>query len=168
MTEAPLERDLKNDLTSGPGTTVSGLERPVPALAGPVSITANLVAAFLSFVSLVAASTIVVDFVPLPDEFAAVFVQIVPMDLLERTSAAFGVALLFLVIGIGFQLWQRRRRLASWWPLVVAFPLVGVLLVPDALARGEPIWIWATIGAAIAQAFCVHWLFVLAAVELMD
>ncbi len=168
MTDAPHDRDLENDLTLEPGPRVSRLKRPMPAVGVPVSIAANLVAAFLSFVLLVLAPTILMDFVPLPDDFAAVFVLMVPIAFLERTTAAFGVALLFFVIGIGFQLWQRRKGLPAWWPLVVAFPVAAFLLAPEALVRGESIWGWAELGAAIALAFCVHWLFVLAAVELMD
>jgi len=168
MTEALVEADVKNDLTVEPGPTVSELKRPIPAVGEPVSIAANVVAAFLSFLFLVVAPTILVNFVPLPDEFATVFVQLVPMDLLERTTAALGIAMLFFVIGIGLQLWHYRRGLASWWPLVLAFPVAGVLLAPEVLARGESIWVWATLGVAIALAFCAHWLTVLAAAELMD
>jgi len=72
------------------------------------------------------------------------------------------------VIGIGLQSWQYRRGFASWWPLVWAFPIGGVSLVPDALARGESIWVWATLGVAIALAFCGHWLAVLAVAELRE
>lgn len=154
MTDAPIERDAKNNLTLEPGPTVSGLKRPKPALREPVSIAANLIAAFASFLLLLLAPTILVDFVPLPDAFAAVFVPIVPMSLLERAISALGIALVFVVLGVGFQLWRYRRRLASWWPLVLAFPVVAVLLAPEALARGESIWVWTELGAAIALAFC--------------
>jgi hypothetical protein len=168
MTDAPVEPDVKNYLAEDPAPTVSGTKRPIPAVGEPVSIAANLVAAFLSFLFLVLAPTILLNFVPLPEELAAVFVQIVPLALSERAAAALGVALLFLVLGIGFQVWRYRRGLASWWPLVLAFPVAGVLVVPDALSLAEPIWVWAMMGMAIALAFCVHWLFVLAADELMD
>jgi hypothetical protein len=168
MTDAPVESDVGKNLPVAPGLAVSGLKRPIPAFRESVSIAANFVAAFLSFVFLIVAPTILWEFVPLSDDFATIFVQFVPMGLLERTTAALGVALLFFMTGIGLHLWHLRRGLAFWWPLVLAFPVVGVLLVPEALAGGESIWAWGMFGAAIALAFCMHWLIVLAAAELID
>ena len=94
--------------------------------------------------------------------------QVLPMALLEMVFTAFGIAILFLVIGIALQVWQYRRGFSSWRPLVLAFPIVGLLLVPEALARGGTVRGWAVLGMAIALAFWVHWLAVLAASELTD
>jgi hypothetical protein len=168
MSDAPGERDVGKDVKLQPRLEVSEHRRPVRAVCEPLSIAANVIAAIGSFIFLIAAPTILFEFVPLPDEYATVVFETLPLTLPDRTIAALGVALLFLVIGIGFQLWQCRKGLSSWWPLVLAFPIAGILLVPDAVARGGSVWGWAMLGVAMAMAFCVHWLFVLTTVELLD
>ncbi len=64
---------------------------------------------------------------------------------------------LFLVIGIILQAWQHRRPFSSRWPVVLAFPIVMALIVPEALLRGFTFFTGVVGGAAIAVAFGVHW-----------
>lgn len=168
MVNTPVEPDVKNDPTVEPRPAVSGLVRPIRAFGESLPIAANIMAAIGSFLFLIVVPTVLLDFIPLPEEFATILVQVMPTGLLDRVAAALAVALLFLVVVIGFQLWQYRRRLSSWWPVVLAFPVTAILLAPDALAHGGPIIGWATVGVAFALAFCWHWLAVLAIVELMD
>jgi len=168
MTNAPVEPRAKNDPTVEPRPAVSRLKGLVPAVGEPVSITANVIAAIGSFLFLITAPTILLNFVPLPEEFATILAEFMPMALSEITTTAFGIALLFLVIGICFQLWQSCKGLSSWWPLALAFPVTAIVLVPDALAHGGPLSAWAELALAIALAFCAHWLAVLAIRELMD
>jgi hypothetical protein len=168
MTDASVERAAKDDRVVGTVRTTSGLKRSIPVLSQPVSIAANVIAAIASFLFLVVVPTMLLAFVPLPDDLVAILLEFLPSTLQERIAAAFGLALLFFVIGIGFQVWQYGRKAASWWPFVLVFPVVAALLVPDAFARGGSIRDWAVFGVALALAFCVHWLAVLLAVELID
>ena len=46
---------------------------------------------------------------------------------------ALGAALLFLVIGMVLQFWQHHKPFASWWPVVLAFPVTWGLLLPEVL-----------------------------------
>jgi hypothetical protein len=64
---------------------------------------------------------------------------------------------LFLMIGIILQAWQHRRPFSSQWPVVLAFPIVMALIVPEALLRGFTFFTGVVVGAAIAVAFGVHW-----------
>jgi hypothetical protein len=168
MTDAPVESNVRHDVPVMPRATASEFKGALPALGEPVSIAANVVAAIVSFLVLIAAPTILLELMPIPDDIAVVFGQVLPMALLEMVFTAFGIAILFLVIGIALQVWQYRRGFSSWRPLVLAFPIVGLLLVPEALARGGTVRGWAVLGMAIALAFWVHWLAVLAASELTD
>jgi hypothetical protein len=158
--------DINPDVEPRP--EASRLKRPIPAVAEPVSIKANVLAAIGTFLFFAVAPTILLNFVPLPDEFAAVLVEVLPMTMSERMVAAAGLALLFVVIGVAYQLWQRQTGHASWWPLVLAFPVTGILLVPDALARGGSLSGWIALWVAIALCLCLHWLAVLVIRELID
>ena len=168
MADAPVEQSAGKDAKKNPQLAVSPYKRPIPAFGERVSIAANIIATIGTFLFLVIAPAILLNFVPLPDEFATVLFDTVPLTFPDQLFSALGVALFFLVIGIGFQAWQCRKGLSSWWPLVAAFPVTAILLLPDALARGGSVWAWAMLGAAMALVFCVHWLLVLAAVELID
>jgi hypothetical protein len=168
MTDAPVDPDVKIEPAATRRPSAPRLKRPSGLVGEPVSIKANILAAIGSFLFLAIAPAILLRFVPLPDEIIAVFVEYVPFELSEILAKAFGTALLFLVIGIGFQLWQSRRGLSCWWPYVLAFPVTGVLVLPDALARGGAISGWIALGAALALAFCFHWLAVRAFGEILD
>ncbi len=137
MSDAPVEPDAQADFPIERPLAVPRLAQPIPGFREPISIAAHVTAAIGSFSFLILAPTILLEFVPLPDEFSEVLVQVVPLALLERSAAAFEGALVFLVIGIGCQVWQYRRKVSPWWPLLLAFPVAGILIVPDALARGQ-------------------------------
>jgi hypothetical protein len=168
MTDAPAEPEVKSAPTAEPRTAVSDRVRLTPGFVDPVSIKANVLAATGSFLFLILAPTIVWYFVPLSDEFAAMLAQFMPMAPAELATMALGLALVFLVIGIGYQVWQSRSKLSSWWPLVLAFPVSFILLMPDALAHGGPLSAWVALAMALALAFCGHWLAVLAFDEFID
>lgn len=168
MANTAVEPNAKDNLAVAPQPPVSQPKPPVPTTREPLSIAANLIAAVGSFLLLIIAPTVLLDFASLPDEFTTVLFQVVPMAFADKVLAAFAVAICFLVVGIAFQLWQYRRELSSWWPPVLAFPVTGIVLVPDALAHGGPVGGWAILALTLALAFCFHWLTVLAAVELME
>jgi hypothetical protein len=168
MTDAPVEPEVKRAPTAEPRATASRHPRPICRFGEPVSIKANVVAAIGSFLILIVAPTIVLNFVPVPDDLVPLFTQFVPMGLAELATTALGIALVFLVIGISYQVWQSHSGLSSWWPLVLAFPVTLILFAPDALAHGGPLRAWFALALALGVAFCVHWLAVLAFGELID
>ena len=81
---------------------------------------------------------------------------------------AFGIAMLFLVIGVILQFWQYHKPFESWWPVALAFPVVWGLLLPELLVRGGSVRYWTILGAAIALAFSVHWLALVVAREALE
>jgi len=168
MTDASVDPAVQDDLAVCRRRTASRLKRARLEGGQRVSIAANVIAAIASFLILILAPTLLWQFIPIPDDYVTALVRFVPITLEDRITSAFGLALLFFVVGIGLQAWQYRKRIASWWPLVLAFPVVAVLLVPDVLAGGGSIGEWAMFGSAIVLAFWVHWLAVLVAVELID
>jgi hypothetical protein len=66
-------------------------------------------------------------------------------------------ALLFLVIGAILQVWQYRRPFPSRWPVLLAFPILWGLLVPEALLRGGSLLSGFVVGSAIATTFGIQW-----------
>ena len=66
-------------------------------------------------------------------------------------------SLVFLVIGVILQAWQSHRPFPSRWPLIFAWPIAWVLLVPDALLRGGSVLSGVIVGAVVALAFGVYW-----------
>ncbi|MGP0062316.1 MAG: hypothetical protein ACLQGP_01775 [Isosphaeraceae bacterium] len=81
---------------------------------------------------------------------------------------ALGVSLLFLVIGMILQFWQHQKPFASWWPFVLACPVVWGLLLPEAWVRGDSVKYWMLVGVAIAVAFSMHWQALMVAREAME
>ena len=80
----------------------------------------------------------------------------------------FGLALLFLVIGMALQFRQHLRPFASWWPVALAFPVIWILLLPEAWVRGDSVRYWLLVGSGIAVAFAVHWVSLLIARDAME
>jgi hypothetical protein len=77
-------------------------------------------------------------------------------------------ALLFLVIGIILQAWQHHRPFRSRWAIVLAFPIICILIVPEALMRGGTLLSGTVVASAIAVAFSLHWAIVVIMSEAMS
>lgn len=140
----------------------------IAVIGADVPMVPNLVATFVSFLCVFAAPTIGWRVV-----FALVYVGnvspfLLPTGWIETAFVAAGGSLLFLVIGLIVQLWQHHRPFGNRWPVVLAFPLAWALFLPEALVRGGSVLFWIIVGTAVALAFSVHWLVLLAAREAMD
>ena len=66
------------------------------------------------------------------------------------------------------QFWQYQKPFADRWPVVLAFPVFWVLLLPEVLFRQSPLFAWILFGLAIPLAFSVHWRAFVAAREAME
>ena len=77
-------------------------------------------------------------------------------------------SLLFLVIGTVLQAWQHHRPFPSRWPVILAFPIACVLLLPECPAARGLVFSGAVVGTVIALAFIVHWVAVRLLREAMD
>jgi hypothetical protein len=148
------------------------IERPRPAALDVVPIGPNLLATLAGFVFLMAApwvnfqvlSILSADWI-LEDELAASFVL---MNLQDTFVTAVVGALLFLVVGAILQTWQYQRPFPSRWPVLLAFPIVFALILPEPLVKGGSLLPGAAIGFVIALAFGVHWGMLVLLRETMD
>jgi hypothetical protein len=140
----------------------------MPRLGPSISIGANVLATIVSFVFLMIAPFIFLQILFALIDASEIGLLFIPVTLVEAGAVALTGSLLFLVIGVVLLRWQRHRRFASWWPIVLAFPVSWALVLPEAAVRGGSVPFWTAVGTAIALAFCLHWLVLLAAREAMD
>jgi hypothetical protein len=137
-----------------------------------VRIGPNLLAAIVSFLFVLIGSQICLLLINV------IFGTDVPVDeigllysmsnLLMAIAVAFAGSLLFLLLGLTVQLWESHRPFAPWWPVVVAFPAAWAIFLPEQLVRGGSAMYWMIVSTAIALAFAVHWLALVAAREAME
>jgi hypothetical protein len=52
--------------------------------------------------------------------------------------------------------------------MILSFPVVWALVLPEALVRGGSLGFWMSVSTAIAIAFCIHWQALLIAREMVD
>ncbi len=151
------------DLTEASGVVrVTGASTRSIASAGDViPIVPNLVATISTFLFTMAlpwgcywliASVIGDD--GLAGDIASMFMA---ATLLEDAGIALATALVFLVFGMILQFWQHQKPFGNWWPVVLAFPVFWVILLPEFLLRQSPLVVWIIFGTAIPFVFSVHW-----------
>jgi hypothetical protein len=143
-------------------------ERRIPPLESKISIGANVIATFVSLVILVIVSWAGLEVLFLFVDVTEIGRLPIAATPVEAVLAAAGGALAFLIVGIILQLWQRHHQFASWWPMILAFPVCWVLLLPEPLVHGGSIRCWMIVATGLAATFCIHWLVVLAAWEALD
>jgi hypothetical protein len=142
---------------------------PVPDEPG-ILFGPNLIATAVSFFFLLIAPTVVsyVLYELLDPGEGQVGPFLLPMTLIEGVVVAFGGAVLLLVIGLILQFWQHLRPFSSWWPIILVLPIVWALVLPEVLVRGGSLLSWLIFGTALAGAFAVHWVALVAAREAID
>jgi hypothetical protein len=154
----------------GPERPMTAPMRPIAAGEERISFGPNLIAMLASFVFLLIAP--LVSFPILYGLLGNGYHQVPPflplMVLAAAVVVAVGGSLLFLVVGLILQLWQRHQPFANWWPVVLAIPTAWALLLPQTLARGGSVRFWLILGTGIAVAFSVHWLALVGAREAID
>jgi hypothetical protein len=133
-----------------------------------LSIGANVIATIISFVVLMIAPTLCLQLLFDLIDAQEIGPVLMPATLIEALLVAMGGSLLFLIIAVVLQLWQRHKRFASWWPMALAFPTAWALILPEPLVRGGSVRFWIIAATLLATAFCLHWLALLAAREAMD
>ena len=105
-----------------------------------ISFGPNLVATLASFGLLVIAPLVFGPFVLAltddgVDHVSALLLLFVPLSAVVLAVVG---SLLFLMIGLILQLWQRHQHFASGWPVVLAFPIAWALLLPETFAPAAP------------------------------
>jgi hypothetical protein len=171
---------LDHEIPTGrkPASTIESEELPafsshlVTTTGDVIPFAPNLIATIVSFGFLVIAPWLVgwgIDWIigedTALDDVGPGFLMIVTA---VTILVAFGTAMLFLVIGMILQFWQYHKPFGSWWPVALALPVAWGLLLPEVLVRGGSVLYWAALGAAIAVAFCVHWLALVVAREALE
>jgi hypothetical protein len=144
------------------------LKLPIHRFGDGVSIGPNLIATLVSFVFLMIAPMVFWEIIFTLVDSDAVDPRVIPNGLVETAGFAIGGSLLFLVIGVILQLWQDYQKIGSRWPVVLAFPVTAILLLPEAWARGDSVAFWIMVGVAVALAFSFHWLALVLASEALD
>jgi hypothetical protein len=154
----------------GPERPTIAPMRPIAAEGERISFGPNLVATLASFGFLLIAPLVScpILYVLLDDGDGQVPPFLPLMVMAAALVLAVGGSLLFLVIGLILQLWQRHRPFANWWPVVLAIPIAWAFLLPETLTRGGSVRFWLILGTAIAMAFWVHWLALVRARAAMD
>jgi hypothetical protein len=146
---------------AGPNPVPQWVDEPIVKVRDILPIIPNLLATFAGFLVLLVAPwiclkihEIILEDASLGDRGSNLFES---LELDASAIIAVVGSSLFLVIGIILQAWQYRRPFSSRWPVVLAFPIVMALIVPEALLRGFTFFTGVVGGCAIAVAFGVHW-----------
>jgi hypothetical protein len=90
------------------------------------------------------------------------------MSLEDNAFIALVGALLFLAIGLILQAWDYRHPFPLRWAVWLAYPIALGLIVPDTLLRGGTTLAGSILAVAIATAFALQWITVVALREEMD
>ncbi len=97
-----------------------------------------------------------------------VSIMLIVMSLEENAFIALVGSLLFLAVGMILQVWDHRHPFHLRWAIWLAYPIAIGLVVAETLLRGGTTLSGAILGVAIASAFAVQWITVVALREEMD
>src|SRR5262249_34391304 len=128
-----------------PRRPIRAPSRPIGHVTESLSIVPNLIATLVSLVLLLVAPLVYWEVVFVwvdAADVGQVGPIFLPAGLVDTVKLALAGSVLFLVLGVILQLGQLHRPFANGWPVVLAFPVAWILLLPEALLRGGSLLFW--------------------------